>query len=85
MTDFQQSDLTLQLIKVLCVSNIPIHDTHLILSCFHMDRTRNGENNDKSVSTESVLPTLPPLQFISCSLFPNQVAPREGAALGCHW
>lgn len=52
MTDFQQSDLTLQLIKVLCVSNTPIHDMHLILSCYHMDRTCDGENNDKSVSVK---------------------------------
>lgn len=39
---------------------LPIHDMQLILSCFHMDRTGNEGNNGKSVSTKSVLPTLPP-------------------------
>lgn len=80
MTDFQQSDLTLQLIKARCVWNIPIHDTQLILSCFHMDGTGNGENNDnlsplKVFYQPSLLPNSSPVP-----LLPNQVAPTR-----CHW
>lgn len=80
MTDFRRSDLSLQLIKALCVWNIPIHDMQLILSCFHMDGTGNGENNDnlsplKVSYQSSQLPHSCPIP-----LFPNQVAPTRS-----HW
>lgn len=81
MTDFQQSDLNLPSIKALLCSNIPIHDMQHILSCFHMDGTGNGGNNDKSVWAGNVLPVLPPLQSASCSLAPQPCGPKRRSSM----
>lgn len=58
----------------------------LILSCFHMDGTGNGENND-NLSPLRVFyqASRPPATPSPVPSRPNQVAPRQGRALGCRW